>query len=492
MQTAKGGFGMKRLQCVVLAAILVLGSVSAAGAVDVKVKGTWDFVFGWTDNKDFNDQDGEDDFVARSRFRTQANFIVSEQLQGVLFFEIGTLNWGRSATNNIGSAAGGSIDTDGVNVKTKHAYIDWTIPSTEVAVRLGLQPIVMPNATKRGNPVLNSDVAAAVVSIPFNPQVGLTLAWARPFDQNLDDGTTGSVADEMDILGAILTIKGEGWSLTPWAAYSSIGANSGFFEYAIRNSPIEKNFGSGTTFKGSDTSDVWWAGFALAVDAFDPLTFAIDAMYGHAGEVDLDIGAAEDFEFETSGWLIAATVDYKLDWGSVGLFGWYASGDDKDDVEDNEWGQLPTIGYDTGFGFGTYGYSSAVTPTGVGDYNTIGTSSLGSWGIGVQAADWSFVDKLSHTLRFIYLRGTNDSDVVKLFRDNFGSGPLAFSGERVYLTDEDQAFEVDFVTKYQIYDNLTAFLDLAWVHMDLDEDVWGDDAKDDDAWKAQLVLRYAF
>jgi hypothetical protein len=356
---------------------------------------------------------------------------------------------------------------------------------------MGLQPIVMPNATKRGNPVLNSDVAAIVASIPFNDQVGLTLAWARPFDVSDNDGTE-NIADEMDILGLILSIKGDGWSFTPWAAYSSIGAGSGFFEYAIGQSPTGNNFGNGVSFSGSDTSDVWWLGFALAVNAFDPLTFGIDAMYGHAGQVDLDIGAASDFEFETSGWLLAATVDYKLDWGSVGLFGWYASGDDENDVEDNEWGHLPAIGFDTGFGFGTYGYSSAVTPTGVGDFNTIGKLSLGSWGIGVQAADWSFVDKLSHTLRFIYMQGTNDPDVVEGFRNTFGTGPLAFSGQTVYLTDEDQAFEIDFVTQYNIYDNLTAFVDLAWVKLDMDEDVWGDDYKDEDAWKAQLVLRYSF
>jgi hypothetical protein len=286
----------------------------------------------------------------------------------------------------------------------------------------------------------------------------------------------------MDILGAILSVKLDGVTITPYAAYSSIGAGSGFWEYAIAGGTATSR--TGGVFTGSDSSDVWWAGFALDVSAFDPLTFGIDAMYGHAGKVDLDTALGE-IEFETSGWLIAATVDYKLDWGSVGLFGWYASGDDEDDVDDNEWGHLPAIGFDTGFGFGTLGYSSAVTPTGVGDYALLGDLSLGSWGIGVQAADWSFVDKLSHTLRFIYYQGTNDADIVR------NGGTLTFSGQQVYLTDEDQAFEIDFVTTYKIYDNLTAFVDLAWLKLDLDEDVWGDDDTSD-AWKAQLVLRYSF
>jgi hypothetical protein len=132
-------------------------------------------------------------------------------------------------------------------------------------------------------------------------------------------------------------------------------------------------------------------------------------------------------------------------------------------------------------------------------YGNLGSTSLGTWGLGVQAADWSFVDKLSHTLRFIYYRGTNDADVVKAFAaipipgQTRGYGPLAFSGQRVYMTDDDQAFEVDFVTTYKIYDNLTAYVDLAWIRLDMDEDVWGtDDYLDDNAWKAQLILRYSF
>jgi hypothetical protein len=484
---------MKRLQCVVLAAILVLGSVGAAGAVDVKVKGTWDFTFGWTGNfsganavGNFQDDTGKDDFSARNRFRTQANFIVSEQLQGVLFFEIGTIRWGDQG-------AGGALDTDGTNVKTKHAYVDWAIPSTEVTVRMGLQPLVMPNATKRGNPVLNSDVAAAVVNIPFNDQVGLTLVWARPWDVNDIDGVDRNIADEMDILSAILSLKFDGVSFTPWLAYSSIGGGSNFFSYTMDYSTVDgRVLNSGDiNFDNGDTMDVWWAGFALEVNAFDPLTFGIDFVYGHAGEIDMAIPSLgiTDGEFETSGWYVAATVDYKLDWGSVGAFGWYATGDDYDDVDDGEFGHLPAIGFDSGFGFGSFGYGTAAAPTTVhGSYGAMGQTSLGTWGLGIQAADWSFVDKLSHTLRFVYYRGTNDADIVREL-----GGPLAtFSAQNVYLTDEDQAFEVDFLTKYQIYENLTAFVDLAWVKLDMDEDVWGDDYKDEDAWKASLILRYAF
>ena len=51
-------------------------------------------------------------------------------------------------------------------------------------------------------------------------------------------------------------------------------------------------------------------------------------------------------------------------------------------------------------------------------------------------------------------------------------------------------YEFDFDTTYQIYKNLTAKLELAYVLNDLDEDFAG--AKTEDDWRAALSFRYAF
>lgn len=61
----------------------------------------------------------------------------------------------------------------------------------------------------------------------------------------------------------------------------------------------------------------------------------------------------------------------------------------------------------------------------------------GTWGIGLQLADVSFINDLSHTLRFAYMRGTNSH---KLVRDGYD---LRLA-EDFYLTNKDQAFEVNF------------------------------------------------
>ncbi len=79
---------MKRITTLLLAAFFLVSSAVVAHAesnIDVKVKGQWDFVFGWADNtrhlKHLRDNDNG---VAAQRIRTQINFIASENLQGVL------------------------------------------------------------------------------------------------------------------------------------------------------------------------------------------------------------------------------------------------------------------------------------------------------------------------------------------------------------------------------------------------------------------------
>jgi hypothetical protein len=495
---------MKRFLTFALAGAFVLCLSGTALAVDVNVSGTWEFAFGWVKHESFHDNDNEygngaDDFLARQRLRTQAEFIVSERLKGVLMMEIGdSINWGRDEDGKIGNNSGGGLDTDGVNVATKLAYVDWALPSTEVSVRMGLQYIVLPDAVGRGNPILNSDVAALAVNVPFSEQVSLTAIWARPFDAfDRDDAGGRSLADEMDIFALILPVSGEGWSVTPWGAYSRAGASSGLLEYAAGGSGANDAFAlpydlEEVSFSGDDSADIWWGGLALEVSAFDPLTFGLNAMYGHMGRLEYDFDDGTNTgkgDFRTAGWLFAATVDYKLDWGSIGLFGWYSSGDDEDDAKDGEYGRLPAIGFDNGFaptGFG--GPGSA----GNGSDTALSATFLGTWGIGIQLADWSFVEDLSHTLRFAYYRGTNDHEVVER-----GYG-LAFSGENVYLTDKDSAFEINFDHTYNIYENLSMVVELGYIYLDLDEGVWDDTAAGRDyadtssAWKAQLLFMYNF
>jgi hypothetical protein len=207
----------------------------------------------------------------------------------------------------------------------------------------------------------------------------------------------------------------------------------------------------------------------------------------------------------TRGWLIAATLDYKLNFGSSfsatpGIFGWWASGDSKSNMENGQLGRLPNIGTNggnfkpTSFGHGGY-FNSISQYANVGD---IGGTGTGTWGIGIQLANASFIKDLSHTLRFAYYRGTNDADVVRSEDGGLGLAPR-YRDDGLYLTTKDSVFEINFDHQYKIYENLTAALELGWLRLNSDEETWGplnrnhsEGHENTSAWKAQVYLTYSF
>jgi hypothetical protein len=209
---------------------------------------------------------------------------------------------------------------------------------------------------------------------------------------------------------------------------------------------------------------------------------------------------ADDPYYGTRGWMIAATLDYKLDFGNnfsmtPGIFGWWASGDSAGGVDAGQLGRLPNLGTNGGnfrpTSFGFAGYFNSITQwANCGD---IGGTGAGTWGVGIQLANATFIKDLTHTLRFAYYRGTNDPDVVRA-----GYAPK-YRDDGLYLTSDDSVFEINFDHTYKIYENLTAALELGWLHLNSDEEVWGStnmtggEGKDStNAWKAQLMFTFSF
>ena len=135
---------MKRIVTLILAAGLILGATSAAQAVDFKVSGLMQHRVSFAD-RNFEKHNGDDKMRACSRLRTQIDVIASESLKGVMFFEIGHQNWGKSAQ-------GAALGTDGKEVKVRYSYVDWAIPQTDAKVRMGLQKYTLPNFTGIGSP----------------------------------------------------------------------------------------------------------------------------------------------------------------------------------------------------------------------------------------------------------------------------------------------------------------------------------------------------
>jgi hypothetical protein len=343
----------------------------------------------------------------------------------------------------------------------------------------------------------------------------VTAFWLRPYDRYAGDNytTNRDRFDETDAFGFILPLSFNniGLNVSPWFVFANVGASSGLYERAFLGGSGPA--GNTDALNRDDRTHGIWAGVNFDFKLLDPLTFGLDVVYGNLHKNNLRGGpwtATNDDNFVgTRGWYIGATLDYKLNFGNnfsvtPGIFGWWASGDSLGGAENGQYGRLPVIGGNGGnfkpTSFGTAGYFNTIDQwANCGDITGTGT---GTWGVGIQLANATFIKDLSHTLRFAYYRGTNDSEIVENWRKvpaSVRNGYLKYADDNLYLTDNDSVFEINFDHTYKIYENLTAALELGWLHLNSDEETWGnanlkggDGKENTSAWKAQLLFTFSF
>ncbi len=484
---------MKRLVTLLLAAGLVFGAAGAAKAVDFKVSGYWQFGFDWTNAGYAGKSQGKgaegDRFAAGQRFRTQIDVIASENLKGVVQFEIGKTLWGTD---------GGKWGTDGKDVKVRYSYVDWVVPQTDLKIRMGLQPFSLPEFVGAGAAVFSTDGAGIVASYDVNEMVGFSLFWSRAYN-DYDYEAGGSIdADHhnaFDVVGLTVPVKADGFKVTPWAMYANMGRNANTSveeEIDFESQSIKKIYKSGIPagvlprggykLADDDQGQAWWAGFGGEVTLFDPFRVAMEFAYGNA-----DFGSTADgVDMERKGWYAALLAEYKLDMMTPGLLFWYASGDDDDANDGSE--RMPTLvtGDNSTWAALSLAYDGVpFTPRSTQVLNGTESSMMGSWGVVAQLKDISFLENLKHTLRAGYIRGTNDAEMIK------SAALVGLPGD--YLTEDDWAWEVDFLTDYQIYENLSMVVDFAYMRVDWDS-AWKDAGHDleKNFYRAGLYLRYAF
>ena len=507
---------MKKILTLMLAAGMLLGAASGAKAIDFKASGEWLVGFGLGDGSLIKDVDNkkrhhEDTFNAGQRVRLQLDAVASESLSGTVFFEIGDQMWGNAES-------GGALGADGKEVKVKNAYIDWMVPNTDLKLRMGLQAVAMPNVAG-GSAIMDGDAAAVVASYQFNDNVGLTALWMRPLNDNYAGRVYGdredyqkNYLDNMDLFALMLPLKFDGVELTPWAMYGMQGKNTRFNEGEVETADGAlnvtlpgylpgMNFGPGGLGKTSKAyGSMFWAGLPVAITAFDPLNIEFDINYGYVeamGRYDV-LKRGTDLvrgNSKREGWLVKALVEYKMDWGTPGIFGWYASGDDGNVKNGSE--RLPSIA-----GAGNFtsfmGDGNLAWGTGYNFYDN-NLTYAGTWGVGLQIADVSFVEDLKHTFRVAYWGGTNSPSMVKYMGSGVAWDDTTAAQDGPYLTTNDGLLEFNLVNSWQIYENLEANLELGYIVNMMDKDTWDKSYISEqrnwskqDAWKAQLIFAYTF
>ena len=121
----------------ILAASLLFGGTTMAGAVDFRFQGEILFGTGFLSSAFITERNGQrteaasaDKFATLQRFRLQMEAIASETLSSLLCLEVGDNLWGNNESFGGGGAA---LGTDGQFVKVRHAFMNWTVPAPHTA-----------------------------------------------------------------------------------------------------------------------------------------------------------------------------------------------------------------------------------------------------------------------------------------------------------------------------------------------------------------------
>ena len=287
------------------------------------------------------------------------------------------------------------------------------------------------------------------------------------------------------------TYLGDSWGTADGnLAYTLTGAYPGFNGSTLGKT--SKAYGS-----------MFWAGLPIAITALDPWNFELDLNYGYVegmGRFDTYKRGTDlvHGDSQRQGWLAKALVEYKMDWGTPGIFGWYASGDDGNVKNGSE--RMPSVSASGNFTSFMGDGNLAWAPN--GEWYDRDLSYAGTWGIGLQLKDMSFVEDLKHTFRVAYWGGTNAPSMVKYMASASSWSDGYGTNDGPYLTTNDGLLEFNLINSWQIYENLEANLELGYIVNMMDKDTWEKDGyyggvgngafEKQDAWKAQLVFAYTF
>lgn len=429
---------------------------------------------------------GQDEFGAKSRIRLQVNAAASEALSGSIYLEIGGHTWGQAKS-------GGALGADTSIIKLKHSYLDWAIPQTKIKLRMGLQRIFLPDFTTEASQVFDADVAGITATMPITDALTVSAFWARPYNDNTNANPqpAPNYLDNFDLFGLSAPLRLGGLNLTPWAILGASG-NSTFQkgqDFYGKNASGSGALGLAPAVYALNTArvgrqtaayaTVGWAGLTGEVTAYAPFRLAASFNYG---AVDTGLAA-----LNRHGWYAALLAEYTLDLGTVGIYGWYASGDDADITNGSE--RMPSIesNNESTNGMASFGTLGTLT---LGRDTLIGSTFVGTWGVGVRLRDLSFVENLTHILHVTMLGGTNSPGMAAyikgaaqlhghtLFTPDTGKGMADFNSANyygLYLTEADRATEFGATTTWQVYDNFKILLEANYIALWLDQSrsVWG-------------------
>ncbi|MDO9631993.1 MAG: outer membrane homotrimeric porin, partial [Humidesulfovibrio sp.] len=434
------------------------------------------------------------------KLRQQFHFIANENLRAVLDTQIGAANWGNGlygiGAGRAASTAAGANSAGNGNIMLRQGYIEYRFPNTLVNLKFGFQTMTLPAAFGGGSAILDDQVAAAVVSAPLTDNVSLLAGYARPYDANSSYNTTvGSLSGSgtaTDVVFAALPITFKGATITPFAAYANAGADTAG---AGVGAPSTAGFAGPNSSAGQGLRS-YWGGVAATVTALDNFKFMGDFNYGKA---TYNNPGAQNGKGGRQGFLFDVAVDYTgLSMMTPEIFFAYSSGESGNSTDGGTSDRMPVLGTPQNWTIGSFFFGERLE-LGGSINNTAGYTSntLGYWAAGLSLKNIKLIDKLSHDFNLLYAKGTNDKSYL------YESGGTVQNAKYAgFLTTKDSLWEVDFNSRYSIYDDLTLLVYTGYINANFDKDVWGNsnvsnaadikNYKSSNAYKLGVGLNYFF
>jgi hypothetical protein len=437
---------MKRLTLLAAALIMVMGmAVSASAAPEVTISGNLLVNAVWQDNWDFGDDtagnNDPENMTIMERADLYFTVTANENLKGVLGLRSDRGEWGKQPLTDADGFGGAGA----AQLNIRDAYLDFMWPDTSVNVKAGFFTVGLPQQVGGASWVYSDRSGAVLVSAPMTDNVSVLAGYTRLFDGN-NTGADHQDQTQIDAWLAALPMTFEGWSMSPYVLYA----------------PYGDNYGDAIVGADGDITQ-YWIGTDWSVSMLDPFILKGDIIYG---KTDTDINGAEQ-----SGWMFDLGLEYKgFDFMNTEAYFVYASGEDDDNSESES---MPVLSDDWAVGSFFFGGGSIT-----GD--DIGNATAGLWILGVSLTDiQSFTEGLTHDVHALYVGGLNDEDAAGL---NYGRD----------LKENDSLVELDFNTAYKIYDELTLYNQIGYMHLDAKEDDWAADQDGGDAFKFAMGVVYQF
>lgn len=426
----------------------------------------------------------EDAFALWQRLRLRTDITQGDNLGFTLWLQVNNTPWGNDYL---------TVDNPAVSVQVFKAYLQFTVPGTDVQLTAGKQTVTLPQSEAfNGSVVMDTELGALAAKIPLGEGADLILGYGRPLSYvNALEDVAASPRNVLDVAFLSLPCTSEVFSVTPWAAlalsmnapgaHPYVGSPDGAPDLGyIRQELYSLGYFTGRPGYRQDAAATLWGGAAFKLAGQNLALYA--DLIGASG------GLGDTGKNQRRGLFADAALEYTgLDQVTPRLFGWWSTGEDADIGNGSE--RMPALVRTWNAG-GSYLFSTGQT---FDNTTSVYASPIGAWGVGVTLDRMSLVQDLTSRLTAVYMRGVNDPAPLRRSVALSGPGYMVAMGKN--LSVNESLIGLNFDHAYAVTPQLKLIVETGFAHpVGLQKSIWGARFVNaaQDSWKVAAGFLYSF